>query len=303
MNPRLASSEGRISGSAAMRWRTPNPASSTAPAARQRMGSAVQPVGRAVDQPVDQREHAGAEQARAQAVDGDGAGRPVAGQEPQRGQEPGGAQHDVDQEDRPPGQPGDVGADQEARGDRAEHGRRAEHRAERGERARLLLAGERADQDADALGDQQRPEPALQQPAGDQHGRAGGQAAPERGQGEPGDADQEHAPLAEAVAETAAHHEQDAHGQGVAGAQPFDQRLTAAEVADDGRGGDVGDRRVHQVQHVGQQDDGQDQAQAGGQPGGVRRGCRRVRRGWWWSWRGSLSPGAPVAAGAGFPGG
>jgi len=48
----------------------------------------------------------------------------------------------ADQEDRPPAQPGDVGADQEARDDRAERGRRAEHRAKRGERARLQVRSE-----------------------------------------------------------------------------------------------------------------------------------------------------------------
>ncbi len=91
----------------------------------------------------------------------------------------------------------------------------------------------------------------------------------ERGEGEPGDAEEEHAPLAVPVAEPAADHQQDAHGQGVAGPQPLDQRLAAADVADDGRRGDVGDRRVHQVQHVGEQHDGQDQPQPGSQPGGI----------------------------------
>ena len=66
--------------------------------------------------------------------------------------------------------------------DRAEHGRGAHDRAERGEGAAQLLAGERGDQDADALRDQQGPEPALHQPPGDQHDRTDGQAAPQGGE-------------------------------------------------------------------------------------------------------------------------
>ena len=195
-------------------------------------------------------------------------GRLVARQHPQRGDEPDGAEHDVDQEDRPPGQAADVRADDEPGQDRADDGRRAHHRPEHGERGAHLIAVERADQQADALRDQQRAEAALGQPGGDQHHRVDRQAGRERGEGEPGDADQEHPPLAVPVAEPGADHQQHPHRERVAGAEPLDQRLAAADVADDGGRGDVGDRRVHQVEHIGQDHQDEDQAQPGRQPRG-----------------------------------
>jgi hypothetical protein len=140
-----------------------------------------------------------------------------------------------------------------------------------GERPGDLVAGEGRGEDADALRDEQGTEPALHEPGGDEHAGVLGEPARERREREPGDPDQEHPPLAVPVTEAAAHDEQHTEGEGVAGAEPLDQRLPAADVAHDGGGGDVGDRGVHQVEDVGDQDDGEDGPQPPGEPGRVRR--------------------------------
>ena len=181
------------------------------------------------------------------------------------------AEHDVDQEDRAPGESGNVGRNDEAGHDGPGEGSARHDRPEHGEHGRHLLSGETGDQDAEALGNQQCAEPALHEPKGDQHGRVDGEATAERGKGEAGDPDEEDTPLPVAVTESPADHEQDTEGEGVARAQPLDQGLTAPDVADDRRGGDVGDRRVHEVEDVGDDDDGQDGLEPPAQAGRIRR--------------------------------
>jgi hypothetical protein len=77
-----------------------------------------------------------------------------------------------------------------------------------------------------------------------------GNRAGRRHQGEAGRADQEEAAAAEHVAEPGAGDQEDGEGEGVAGAQPLQGGVAAAEGGLDRGTGDVDDRRVHQVHHV-----------------------------------------------------
>ena len=237
------------------------------PAARAAARRGSPPVGGPLDQAGQQAQHARREERRPPDVD---AHRPVAGvarQQPEPGHQPGPAEHDVDQEHGPPAQPEQVGVDQQAGQQRAADRRQPQDRAEGAERLADVLAREHRAQHAEALRDQQRPEPALDQPGHDDRGRIKGQAAGQRGGGEPGEADQEGPAAAVLVAQPPAGDQQHSQGQRVARAQPLDQARTAVQRGADGRRGDGGDGGVEQVHDVRDQDDGQDQPGRRGQPG------------------------------------
>lgn len=97
---------------------------------------------------------------------------------------------------------------------------------------------------------------------------AGGQAAGDRGEDEAGQAGQEDAAAAVPVAEASAGDQQDTQGERVTGAEPLDERLPAAEVGDDGGGGEVGDGPVEQVEGRGGDDDREHGPRPGGRLGG-----------------------------------
>jgi hypothetical protein len=118
--------------------------------------------------------------------------------------------------------------------------------------------GESLQQQAGALGYEDGAEPALHETTSYEHGRPDRQTTEHRRQTEARDADQEHPALAEPIAQPPAHDQQHTYRQGVAGAEPLHRRLAAADLAHDGGRGDVGGRRVHQVQDVRDQDNGQD---------------------------------------------
>ena len=99
---------------------------------------------------------------------------------------------------------------------------------------------------------QERAERALQRAAGDQHLDARRDRAQQRDDAEAGDADREHAPLAEHVAERAADEDQRPEREQVGVRHPLLAGEPAAEVGADGRQRDVdgggveaGDERAH----------------------------------------------------------
>jgi hypothetical protein len=118
-----------------------------------------------------------------------------------------------------------VGVDQHPGQQRPAHGGQPEDRAERAERLADLLAREHRPQDAEPLGDQQRPERPLHQPGHDDRGRIPRQAAGQRRGGEARDTDQEDTAPAVPVAEPAAGDQQNAQRQRVAGPEPLDPDL------------------------------------------------------------------------------
>lgn len=191
-------------------------------------------------------------------VHGDGRVGVVAGQDPGGQDDADGTQEQVDQEDRPPGQPGEVGVDDEPGQNRATDRGDAQQRTEQVERRTSHVGREVAGDDRHALGDEERTEGALQDPGGDHHAGSSGQPTGRRGEGEAAHADQEEAALSVAVAEASADDEQDTHGQGVGRSEPFDQAVAAADVAHDRGRRDVGDGRVDHVERVGEQDQEQD---------------------------------------------
>ena len=198
------------------------------------------------------------------------------GEDSQCRQEAERAEHDVDEEYRAPREPGDVRRDDEPGHDGPRQGGTRHDRPEHREHRWHLLAGKTGDHDAEALGNEQCTEPALDQPAGDQHGGVDGEAAAERGEGEACDADEEHPALSVAVTESTTDDEQDTEGERVARAQPLDQGLAAPDVAHDRRRRDVGDRRVHEVEDVGDDDDRQDGSQPPAQASRISECRRRV---------------------------
>ena len=175
------------------------------------------------------------------------------------------ADRNVDEEHQaPPGAP-EVGVDERAGDDRRGEHRYARRRAEQTEGLVQLVVAEDLLHQAEALGDHERPEGALEHPEGDEHADARRRGAGGREEREPCRADEEQPAPAEDVSESCAGDQQNGKGQGVAGAQPLDGVGAAAEVAMDRGAGDVDDRGVEQIHDVGGQDDGRhDPAQAVG---------------------------------------
>jgi hypothetical protein len=163
-------------------------------------------------------------------------------------------ERNVDGEDQPPGH----GVDQVAAGQWADDRRDPGPRGPRADGGAALGFGER-DDDRQGAGGQERPERALDGTARDQHPNIRGGGAHQRGQPEPGDADREHAPLPEDVAERPADQDQRAQGEQVGVGHPLLARQAAAEVrADrgqrdvDGGGIESGDKRAHDRREQGE---------------------------------------------------
>ena len=84
------------------------------------------------------------------------------------------------------------------------------------------------------------------------------------GEGEPGDADQEHASSPEQVAQAAARDERDREGEHVAAHDPFQLRLGCPEVGADRGQCDLHDGDVEEVHERGEQEDADGEAAAWG---------------------------------------
>ncbi len=165
----------------------------------------------------------------------------------------------VDQEDDPPAQAEQVGVDQHPTEQRAGDRREPDDRAEGGERLAEFRRLEHLADDAEALRDQQRPDEALDRAGRDQEGRIGGQRTGHRGDGEAGGPDHEEILAAELVAQPATDDQRHGEGQGVGADHPLHRAGAAAEVALDGGGRQIDDRRVQQIHDLGGQDDRQHQ--------------------------------------------
>lgn len=279
---RLRRSEGSISG-------VPRPLRSTsAKRPRSRTPSASRPKiqpGQPSSRPwtsVDQRERRGADQQHAEPVELDGVRRLGLRHEPQRQQQPGDPDRQVDEEDHPPARAEQVGAREPAAEDRPGDRRDPHHRAERGERGAELAGREDLLDDPQPLRDEERPERALHGAGRDQRAGARGQRARGGGEREAGHADEEHAAPPEDVAEPAADDEQDAERERVAGRPPLHRGRAGAEVAADHGRRDGDDRAVEQVHDLRGQDDPEDEpapgvagrlrgGRGGGRVGGVAR--------------------------------
>ena len=173
------------------------------------------------------------------------------------------AERHVDEEDRAPAGAEDVEVDQRAAEHRPEHRAQPDHGAEQAERLADLVGREDLADDPEALRDQERGEQALDQARGDQRAGGGREPAQHRRGSEAGDADQEQAAAAVDVAEPRAGDEADGERQRVAADHPLQPGRAGAEVAADGRRGDVDDHAVEQVHALGGEHHGEDQPALG----------------------------------------
>ena len=191
------------------------------------------------------------------------------------GDDRGDADGQVDQEDHPPARAEQVGGDQPAGEDRAADRRQAHDRAEHPERGAHLRRREHVLDQAEPLRDQDRAEQPLQDPGTDQHLRALGQRAQQRGGDEAARAEDEHALAPVQVAEPAAGDEADRHRERVAGREPLDEALRSPDLGADRRPGDRGDERVEEIHDLrGEDDEEGDPAPAvRGRVGGDGGGC------------------------------
>ena len=242
--------------------------------AEQDEGPRRPPVGLALDQRVDDRGQGGTDQHHAHGVQAHAGTRDGARQDPDGGHEAGDADRDVDQEHQPPADVPQVGVDEHTGQDRRGQGGQGEHGAEQTEHLGHLVVVERLFDHADALRDHQRAEGALQHPAHDEHADRRSRGADRGHDGEAGRSDQEQPAASEHVPEPGAGDEEDGERERVAGAEPLQGRVAAAERRADGRSGDVDDRRIHQVHHVGHDDNEEDEP-AQRVTGGGRRGVGR----------------------------
>ena len=143
------------------------------------------------------------------------------------GQQPHGQ---VDQEDQPPAQPEQVRADQQAADDRADNGRQS---ADHAEHRQLCDPFERREQhlhQRHELRPHDRAGRALQQPRRDQLPRAMRNPAKHRRQREARHAQQEHAPITEAVTHPAAGQQQQRKSQRIARDHPRGDLRGRAEI-------------------------------------------------------------------------
>jgi hypothetical protein len=150
-----------------------------------------------------------------------------------------------------------VGRDQPAGEDRPGDGGEAHDRTEGGEGAAHLLGREDGLDHAEPLRDEQRAEAALQDARGDEHVGRRCDRARDRGQREAGDADDEHAPAAEDVAQATADDHEHGEGERVARGPPLHGGGSAPELAADGRRRDGDDGAVEQVHDLGDEHDGE----------------------------------------------
>src|SRR5262249_23226812 len=156
----------------------------------------------------------------------------------------------VDKEDGPPAQAEQVGLDEQPAQDDARERGGAVDDAEDGEGPAALVGREGDLDEGQDLREQQGRGRPLEQPGGDERGGAQGKAAQGRGQGEPGDPDQEDALAAVDVAEPAAGDQAEGVGQAVAGDDQLDLGVAGAGVGLDGRQGQVDDEEVEHAQEA-----------------------------------------------------
>ena len=128
------------------------------------------------------------------------------------------------------------------------------------DRAGPVLGSERRLQDGEAAGGEEGAADALQRPGGDQRLDVGRQAAQQRREGEPHDADDEDAPPAEPVAERAAEQDHRGEGERVGVDGPGEARQTGSERVPDAWHGDVDDGRVDERERGAENRGGQDPA-------------------------------------------
>ena len=174
----------------------------------------------------------------------------------------------VDPEDRRPAEELDEAAGDGRRGGLAD--RRGGHPG--AERRHLVLPAELDGDDRQRGGEDGGRADAHQRAAGDQHARGRRESGQHGGRGEDDEADAEHAPPAEDVAEAAGGDDQRAADEREDGVDPLQCRDGAAEVVGDGGGGDgdVGG---------GEPDDGRREAQGDERPPALRAGDRCGGRG------------------------
>jgi hypothetical protein len=150
-----------------------------------------------------------------------------AADERQRGQ----ADRDVDQEARAPVEIGGVELDEHAADELAADRGDAEGQRVGHERLHPVRAGVGHAEDRQDLRHHQRRRGALRHARGDEQAGGGSDAARGRGQDEQREADREHPPAAELVAEPPAGDEPGGEGQAVAGDDPLDRVGAGVEVA------------------------------------------------------------------------
>ena len=161
-----------------------------------------------------------------------GAGWPAGlGHHPRGQRHRGRADRHVDQEAGPPVESEHVRPDQQAADELAGHRADAQAQPEHAERPGLGLARVAGSQDRQNLRRHQPGGNALQHPARDQQAGRGRQAAGRRRNGEQDEADGEHPPPAERVAEPARGDQDSGHGQAEPGDHPLDGRSAGVQLA------------------------------------------------------------------------
>ena len=180
---------------------------------------------------------------------------------------------DVDVEDQAPrARRQQVAADEGAGrgGDPAQAGPRAD-------RPRPVGGPERRLDDGEAAGRQECPADPLDDAGHDEEGGIRRDAAERGGDGEPGDADGEHAPTPEAVAQRPAEQQEGGQREGVAGDDPLERADAAAEGPVDGGECDADHGRIEEGDAGAEDGGSQDPAPTGRVERDVQIG---VDRGW-----------------------
>ncbi len=166
------------------------------------------------------------------------------------------ADRNVHEEDRPPGEPTEVGADdqpaQHRPDDRGETCRQTEEREGRG----TLMRREDRLRNGEHLRRHDRAAHALQKPGDDEELNVRGETAHDGGYREAADADEEHLLLADDVAIAAEGQKPEREGEDEAGDDPFDIGRAGAHVMLQRRQRDIDDGDVEQVHEACHQDDG-----------------------------------------------
>jgi hypothetical protein len=180
----------------------------------------------------------------------------------------------VDEEAAAPAETGDVGLHERAADELPADGRQPEDDPVDADRAHAVGALVDDADDRQHLRAQQRGREPLDEAGDHQHGRAGRQAARRRGGREEGEAEREHAPAAELVAEPSGGDEERGEGQAVAGDDPFDGAGAGMQIALHRRHGDVDDEEVQDDHEGAREDDGQGRPLVREQAGGPgQAGC------------------------------
>ena len=159
----------------------------------------------------------------------------------------------VDEEDRPPAQPGDVRLHQRAADQLGGDGGQAHRGAEIADRPPPFVLVEGHADDGQHLRTHHRRRQPLQHPRRDQHGRGGSQAAQGGGRGEAGHADHEQPLAAVQVAQPSAGDQQHREGEAVPGHHHLQVLRPCAQLGVHGGQGDVDDEKVERRQEAARQ--------------------------------------------------